>query len=591
MSNQWSFSNFFSTNPFAKYFSKGREKEDAIVSETMKNSVGVSQEELDSSTFRNSEYLVTPNNAITYIGTSFEQYFNSKTGRIQKYREMSFYPEINAALTMIADESIVTGEEGNCASLHIKKELPKHIEEQIRNEWTNFYNDIFMFNERGWDLFRKWLIDGEMYIELIISSDGKGIIGIKILPAHTMMPVYENSRIKSYIQTKRTQTNPNDIVNSHEEGSVIFDKDQVVYSNYGITGENLIDVRGYLEGTIKIYNMLKNIEDSLVVSRLNRAAQRRIWNIYTGRMPTGKANEYIKNLIQKYRKKITYNPENGTVDSSANIISLSEDFWFSKDENGNGTTVDNIGGDTSFISEIEDVKYFYSKLFKSLQIPQGRWSADSGTNAYSTGHSDSSNSREEIKFMKLIERLQRRFKYVLLDAFIVQLRLKGFDEQYTNLHLYDMEFAKSNLFKEYKELEMTTEKFNVLNTIKEFIYDAESNPTGYFAREFALKHFVMISDEQLERNDEYLAIEKADASKKGVKEKKTAEETPTTPEAAPGGEGMGGGSEAPPIEAEAPPEEITPEEEINSAIEALPEGMKNFGSTLLNEWVDDIKNN
>ena len=573
------FSTFFSGNRFAKFFQKGRTDQDARELEEIKNAQGASQEELDQGR-TNSDYLITPNSSVTALGMNFEQFFGNKIGRVQKYREMSNYPEISNALDMISDEAIVTGPEGDCCSLNMKEEYPQHIEEQIRKEWDYISHDIFSINERAWDLFRKWLIESELYVELVLNSSGNSVIGVKVLPCHTMMPIYTSGKIKNYIQTKRPAnlTNDNQYGAQEEIQDVTFDGSQVAYVNYGVTGNNLVDIRGYLESAVRIYNQLKNIEDSLVVSRLTRAPLRRLWNIYTGRMPAGKSAEYMKSLIQKYKKKITYNSENGSVDSSANIMSLTEDYWFSKDDSGNGTTVDSLGGDTAFISEIEDVKYFYSKLFKALKIPQGRWS-DPAANNYSTGKSDSSNSREEIKFMKFVERLQRRFKYMILETFITQLKLKGFDDQYTDIHDYDIEFAKSNLFKEYKELEMVETKFTILSQVKDFIYDPINNPTGYFAKEFALKRFIMISDEELEKNNEMLEIEKAQAAKSG---KKPSEETATeTPSEGGGGTAFGGGESAP-----APTEEAPTEPE--STMENVPVESVILKSKLLSEWNSDV---
>jgi len=558
------FSRIFPFNRVSRFFQTGREKEDALEYQQMKNSQGMSQEEFDKSNFLSYENLFNSNQAASYVGVSFENYFANKVQRIMKYREMSLYPEISDALDMLCDEAIVDNPNGDIVSLTIKEELPSNIERQIREEWKYLLTEVFAFNERGWDFFKKWLVEAELYVELILNDKANSIIGIKILPAHSMVPVMENNKIVAFLQTRKegvVDKNSVEVKGTKEETVMPFDRDQVSYVNYGQSGENVVDVRGYLEPAIRTYNQLKNLEDSLVIYRINKAPLRRLWNVATRRMPKGKSEEYLKGLIQKFRKKVIYNPQTGDIDSAANIQTLTEDYWFLKNEDNSGTEVTTLGESTGFLNEIDDIKLFLGKLNKALKIPKARWE-DSKTAGYSTGKNSSEVTREEIKLMKFVERLQRRFKYLILDAFISQLRIKGFDEQYVDLGLYDIEFTKSNLFSEYREMEMTESKINLLTSVDAFIAKPSNNFEGMFAEEYVMKRMLFISDEEYQKNADLIEAAKAKA---GVGKKKNV-----NPPAGIEGQGgaMGGGTI---------PGEVTPEvpatTEVGAEGTGAPEGV------------------
>jgi hypothetical protein len=508
---------FFLFNPFAKFFKGSRVEEEKKEDQEIDNSQGVSQEEIDLQNFINYDYMSSPGNAITYVGIQFEQYFGSKRGRIQKYRQMSRYPIVNDALNQICDDAVVDNPEGDVINLEITEEIPEHIEDEIRKIWKYLTINVFKFNERGWDLFRKWLIEAEIYIELILNDEGDDIIGIKVLPSHTMMPIYRENRIDAFMQVNANS--PEAVKGSNasmgnvdyaqnqnfsdngEQNSIVFDKDQIAYSNYGDIGENNLDIRGFLESAIRPFNQLNNMEDSTVVAKLVRAPQRRIWNIYTGKMPKGKADEFVKQLANRYKKKLIYDPTTGAMDSAQNIQSLTEDYWFTRDINGNGTTVDTIGGDNSF-DDMSQVKYFQENLYKSLMLPRSRWE-DPTTSMYASGKSGEI-QREEIKFARFVERLQRRFKYIVLDPFITLLRLRGIDERYINQDIFNVQFTKSNLFKEYKELELMESRLSILAAASQFIYNPNENPQGYFAPEFAMKRMFLMTEGEWQWNKELM---------------------------------------------------------------------------------------
>ena len=511
------FDAIWGNNKFAKFFTTNREELDKQDREELVNSQGLSQEQLDAGDLRATSNTYGVNqmgnfhSGMSSINIQFEQYFTNKAQRISKYREMSFYPEVSDALDIIADDAIIENSDGDIVELKLKEELPEHIEDEVHKHWDYLLNEVFNFNEVGWDLFRKWVVDGEMYIELIMDNEGSDLIGIKVLPAHSMAPIYESGKVVGYVQTTKSidVVTPQQTIAAETEENIIFDKDQIVYVNYGYTGRNRYDIRGFLEPSVRVYNQLKNLEDAVVIYRIVRAPERRVWNVAVGRMPKTKAEEYIRGMMQRYRKRIKYDSSTGAMDSAQNVQAMTEDFWFAKNAEGEGTTVDTLGGGTN-LGEMDDVFYFQKKLYKTLKLPKSRWGGVDDTNMYSGGKSGEI-TQEEIKFARFIERLQKKFKYILFDSYLTLLRVRGVDDRYIARGLYNINFTQSNLFKQYKELELLESRFALLGSIESYIYKPGENDNGYFAREFVLRRWFMMSDDEYSHNTKLLTEEKATA--------------------------------------------------------------------------------
>lgn len=589
MASVFDLTQFLSFNPFARFFKQARKDDEDKFIEDIKNSQGVSQEEIDNGKFRDFSALMTPASNVSYIGVMFEQYFGTKVGRISKYREMSLYPRISNALDMVCDEAIVNDNKGNILSLEILKEMPDHITEEVRKIWGYLVNDVFSFNERGWEFFKKWLVEAELYIELVLNKEGNDIVDIKILPAHTIMPIYDENKIKGYIQSKVPLPISTQVIDQNQV-NITFDRDQIAYVNYGLYGQNLMDIRGYLEPAIRVYNQLKNLEDALVIYRLVRAPSRRVWNIYTGRMPKGKAEEYIKGMIQRYKKKIIYDPETGAMNSAQNIQSLTEDFWFSKGEDGQGTSVETIEGSMQ-MGEMNDIKYFLEQLGDSLKFPRSRLETATEASNYSIAK-PTEVMREEMRFSRFIERLQRRFKYIVLNPFMTLLRLRGIDERYISESNFCIRFNKGNLFEEYKQMELLESKFALLSNINDYIY-SKDNPKGFFAAEYVLRDLINLSDEQWNKNKALLDAQKLADASTGESEAGTEggglgqEELPSET----GGEELGGGGAETTTPEVATPEggEETPTAEPVTAPESFNYTKANGKDTgILKEWKIDM---
>ncbi|GAF82463.1 unnamed protein product, partial [marine sediment metagenome] len=338
----------------------------------------------------------------------FHQIFAEKVEKIKKYREMERYPEISEAIDMVCDDTIVTDAKGKIINLSFNKELPRRTEKQLKKEFDYVVNVVLKSKENMWDYFRKFLVEGEQFLELVMDGKKKKIIGVKPLASFSTFPLFKGDKIVGYMQRNLED----------ETKDIMYPKNQVSYVHWGKFGNDKADIRGYLDPAIVTYNQLKALEDAVVVYRLVRAPERRVWNIEVGRMPKGKAEEYIKGLIHKHKKQINYNPTTGAVDSSKNIQSMTEDFYFAKNE-GQGTTVDQLAGGQT-LGEMEDVKYFMKKLYKVLKLPKNRF--EDASSVYNNGMSL---EREEVRFGKFIDRVQQRYKKHVLDVFIQHIKLLG----------------------------------------------------------------------------------------------------------------------------------------------------------------------
>ena len=518
------------------------------------------------------------------INIQFEEYFYSKAQRISKYKLMSLYPAINNTLDIISDEAIIDGTDGSIIKLEIKEEIPSYVNEKIQDLWTYLIDDVFNIGENGWDLFRKWLVEGELYIELIPNEDCTNLIGIKVLPAHTMKPIYKNGEHVGYVQTiskkvkdghdvEEGDTELNfEIVNEYK----LFDKDEIAWITYGTYGE------GFLEGALKHYNMLSNLEDALVVARLVRAPQRRIWNIDVGTLPPGKAEEALQGIIQRYRKKIVYDPSTGAMNSAQNIQSLSEDYWFLKRTGAEGSSVSTIGGDDKFLTDLDDINLFRDNLYTALKLPKS-WYNPAESRSFDPGKMDQI-LREEIKFSRMVERHQRIFKYIFVDAFMVLLVMNNVDTMYCDKNLYNYQFTKNNLFRDYKELDIINEKLAVLGTASQQIYNKDSNPNGMFDPEYVLEKFCKMSKDEIDLNKEMLEKRKAADAMNSEATGNQPPEGGIAPDMFAAAGGMGGSTETPEgggIEgAEAP--------EVNIGGEGAPEAAAPEAPTQLNQSLEFI---
>lgn len=540
------FGNFLKVNPFSRFFNKNRGHDNALNNERVFNSQGLSQEELMFGSFNNKdEDQYVDGGGVSTIQIQFDQYFATKSARINQYRSMAKYPEICDAIDMIVNEAIVEDVKGNIVSLELKKEVPEHIEEEMRKIWEYLINEVFEICENGVGLFRRFMIDGELFLELILNEEGNNIIGVKALPAFTMYPIYRENQIIAYVQSIHPYSISNIAYNSninYSDEDIVFDRDQVVYVSYSDEiGANRYETFGFLDSSIRIYNQLRQLEDATVVNKIVRAPMRRVFNIATGRMNKTRGEEYVRGLMHRLKKRVKYDSETGAMDSSENFLSMTEDYWFPKPAGEEGTTVTNLEGSDTF-DDMTSVNFFLKKLYKTLKLPSSRWSTIDTPSVMSSGKNNEI-TREELKFSRFIEQMQNRFKYILLDSFITLLRLRGFDDRYIDYRLFNVRFTSTNSYKMFRDIELLSDRLNVLNTVQPYMFDANDNPGGMFDKEYALKKMFFMTDEEFNENLYMLNKSKNKIEQGAIQQKKPAEQVGMGVEGGAGGVEAGGGPE------------------------------------------------
>jgi len=432
---------------------------------------------------------------------AFSQFFEDKATRLSKYREMATYPEISLALDMICDEAVCknTKNESFTFTINNTSDIKRKDVSNLKKEFDYVVNNLLNFNDMGWELFNKWLVDGEIYLEPVLDKKQKEILGFKTLSPFTMVPIFEGGVITHYHQVDNDKT-------------VEFSPNEMLYVSFGKYGRNRQDVRGFLDNSIKIYNQLRNLEDAVVIYRLVRAPERRLWNIEIGNAPPGKGEEAVRQVMNRYKRNLNYDPNTGMVNSNAHIQALTEDFWFAQ-RNGQASTVETIGGGNSILGELTDVDFFLKKLYKSLKIPQTRWGADlGGSTPQYTNTQDI--EREELNFTKFVERLQNKFKRLVEEAFILNLKIKGYPKELWDPSRYTITMQMSNAFREYRELELIQAKLDLISNYQDLIYSAE-NPTGKLSNDFFMNYIVSLPGNLAEKNRELLDIEKAKVDQEG----------------------------------------------------------------------------
>ena len=479
-------------NPFSSHFLKFTKDDRKKIEEIGQNSVGSGMN--DKAIIGDILLNIDPGGIYDSTGISFNSYFDTKSKRIQCYRQMANYPEISSAIHMICDEAINENNVGDFVTFEIKdtEGLKRKTIRDLRDEWDIIINELFNFRETGWDLFKCFMIDAELYFEVVLSEDKKDIIAFKQLPAFTMTPVYKNGEIIKYIQQ------------AEDSDPIVFEKNQILYVNYGEFGDDKTDVRGYLDPGIYTYNIVRNLEESAAIAQMVRGPERRIFNIEVGKVPKSKQEQILREFAANYRKNLRFDPTTGLLSAGERFQAMSEDFFFARSD-GQGSSVETLQSSQNFEQLIELPNYFLRKLYKSLHIPSTRWSGGVLAGMSDNGHGQYSNKmeieREEINFTKFISRISRRFCKLFYQAFIMDLTLKEFDPKLLVPFNYSIEMVSNNKYNEYREMELTKEQLDILSQYSELRMSAE-NPNGIFAEEYFLKNICGFTQSQLEVNED-----------------------------------------------------------------------------------------
>jgi len=416
-----------------------------------------------------------------------------KGARLRDYRIMAAYSDVSDALDEICDETINTGDDGRVVNLLFKDiDLSVSEREEIEEEF-NKYTELFDLKNRGWQFFRQFLIEGELYFEQIIHEDyvKEGVLGLINLPSEVIDPVYSNMQnmlVKGYIYRKPVY-NKNNPAKIDKMEYIPMDENQIVYISSGVYNDSKTFVIPFLENARRPYRQLSLIEDSIVIYRLVRAPERLVFNVDVGNMAPPKAEAYLRKLIQQYWSKKTFDLDQGDVVKKFNPQSMLDAFWFAKRQGQEGTSVTQLAGGAN-LGELSDLMYFIKKLFRSLKVPTSRLDPEDsfrdGTDIL----------REELKFAKFIIRQQQTFANGIKKGFITHLKLKGlWDKLELLTNNIEINFNVPTNFYELREsqrLELKTTNYT----------NIASNE--YVSATFAQKKYLGWKDREILANREFM---------------------------------------------------------------------------------------
>lgn len=508
-------------NPFAKQFREVSDYQEVINRQLVRNRVGYSDEFADETNMSADGSTNYAPNAFGFSSAKMDFGIGgageSKRQKVLFYRAMALYPEIMNALDVVCNEAIVMDASNRCANLKINKEIPSDINRLFHKEFDYIVNGVFRANEGELkNLFRKFVTDSELFIEYIKGDKDKdGIIGYQILPCYTTFPIYgTDGQVEGFIhQSKRPDKNKG------EDADIIpFEKNQVGYATWEKGATH--NVRGYLESAKRSYNQLLHLEDSVVIYRLVRAPERRLWNIEMGRVGNAKGEEYLNAIMNKYQRTLYYNPSDGKIDAQKTIQSMSEDYWFAKKE-GVGSDVQVLQSGMN-LGEINDINYILAKLYKALRMPVTRWSPDLVGSNYQSGKQI---EREELKFSQMIDDFKLMFIPILKEAFVNHIVFKyknnpNIAKWVQKRNIFDIQLVQSNYFREYKDMERMTDRLNLLTVVKDLTVDVANVETrnNPLSRQYVMTHPAIfgMSEEDWNANAEYLRLEHAEMDRKAM---------------------------------------------------------------------------
>lgn len=430
--------------------------------------------------------------------TSFGQvmYANiqeNKGARMRDYRVMAAYSDVADALDEICDEAINTDENGNEVNIKYKNvDLSGSDKTMLDEEFSKFAN-YFDFKNRGWQYFRQFLIEGELFFELIVHKDylNEGVLGVINLPAELIDPVYnniQNMMVKGFIY-KKPVFDPMKPDKQEKIEFVPLDENQVIYVNSGVMNETKNMVLPFLENARRAYRQLSLIEDAIVIYRLVRAPERLVFNVDVGNMPAPKAEAYLKKLISNYWSSKTFDIDQADVVKKFNPQSMLDAFWFPKRTGSEGSSVSQLAGGQN-LGELADLMYFIKKLYRSLKVPTSRLDPE---DAFRDG---SEILREELKFARFIIRQQQRFAAGIKRGFVTHLKFKGLWEKLDlNEQNIEVSFNVPTNFYEMRESQRLEQKASNFNSIA-------SNE--FVSKTYAQKKYLGWRDKDILANREFL---------------------------------------------------------------------------------------
>ena len=449
-----------------------------------------------------------------FFGSYLDMEGTAKTEQdlIRRYREIALHPECDMAIEDIVNEAITSNENRQSVKVVTDNlDYSSKIKQAIETEFSDVLR-LLQFNTRGHDLFRRWYVDGRIFFQKIIDAENpkNGIQELKYLDPRKIKKIREVRKRRPEGLVSPTNINIADetveyfvynergIQGSAAIQGIKIAPDTIAFCPSGIIDQNKNIVLSYLHKAIKPVNQLRMIEDASVIYRIARAPERRIFKIDVGNLPKAKAEQYLRDVMARYRNKLVYDASTGEIRDDRNYMSMLEDFWLPSREGGRGTQIDTLPGGQN-LGEIADIEYFRAKLYRSLNVPVSRLESSSGFNL---GRSTEI-TRDELKFTKFVQRLRKKFTELFNDILKTQLVLKGVIAEQEWAMLRDniqYNFLQDGHFAELKESEMLMERLRLADSMRDYV-------GKYFSVEFVRKNVLRQTDREIAEIDKQIKKE------------------------------------------------------------------------------------
>lgn len=452
------------------------------------------------------------------IGETFSGMTESEL--ILNYRSAAEQPECDGAVSDIVDEAIASGDKQVTLDMDRADFISDQVKDMIHAEFRKV-TSLLDFNASAADIFRRWYIDGRIFYHIVIDKNDtkRGIVELRAVDPLRIRKIREvktdlegTSRIPVertveeyyvYSDSYAPQSGASilTVQSGSSSGGLKIAVDSIVYVTSGLMDPTRRRVLSYLQKALKPLNQLRMMEDALVIYRITRAPERRIFYVDVGNLPKGKAEEYVQGIMNKYRNKAVYDSSTGEVRDDRRHMSMLEDFWLPRREGGRGTEITTLPGGQN-LSDIDDILFFQKKFLRSLNVPASRVQTDA---VHSYGKDNTEIAREEIRFQKFIDKLRKKFSQLLLDTLKVQLVLRNvitLEDWPRIAECIHVDFARDNYFVELKEAEILKKRMETL--------DAVDPRVGlYFSKNWVRRNILMQTDEEIRQMDEEIALETA----------------------------------------------------------------------------------
>jgi hypothetical protein len=426
---------------------------------------------------------------------------------VRRYREISLHPECDQAIEDICNEAIVSSEEKDSVRVTLEN-IPfgNEVKKRIDEEFLNVLK-LMNFSTKGFEIFKRWYVDGRIFYQKIIDRETpkNGITELRYIDPRKIKKVRELKKMRSTVDLSLTNDyeeyfmfNEKGVAGSTSGSGVRIAADTIAFCSSGLVDQNKNMILSYLHKAIKPVNQLRMIEDAVVIYRIARAPERRIFKIDVGNLPKQKAEQYLRDVMARYRNKLVYDANTGEIRDDRSYMNMLEDYWLPTREGGRGTDITTLPGGQN-LGEMADIEYFQKKLYRSLNVPVSRLEPATG---FSMGRSTEI-TRDELKFTKFVQRLRKKFTELFNDFLKTQLVLKGvisIDDWPVIQANIQYDFLQDGHFAELKESEMLKERVALADGLEKYV-------GKYFSQEYIRKFVFKQSEKEIKDLDRQISKE------------------------------------------------------------------------------------